>query len=407
MSRDYGRVYTSFWNSADVRCLSDNGRLMALFLLTNPHSNIIGAYLLPDAYLMDGLQWEAARVRTTVSELWAQGFAKRFRDGRHVVICRYLEWNPIENRNVGMAAVKQAEQLDRFDPAFECVLTGLALYKRHFAAEWESVVERLSKPTLNGLITLPEGLYEQVRTPEPEKELEPEPEKEGERACARSASEDGVVSPPVLAIVPPSPADVVPPPPAEVRQVIERIPGNVIESTAEIPSFLLRDPLEQFMRAGPWHSAIRSDVQKLLEERADVPLPDELVASAKRYFADWAKKNTQRAKDKPAFAVSAATFIRKAMWNDYPPPPKIGTSTDLRYTWGAHPAGVAIRTELGDGEFGQWFAPCVLKMVDSVPILKAPTRLIRDWLATKHMDRLERAFGSQVILSLEEEEVAA
>jgi hypothetical protein len=48
--RDYGRVHSAFWSSADMRSLSDDDRLLALYLMSCPHATIAGVFRLPDGY---------------------------------------------------------------------------------------------------------------------------------------------------------------------------------------------------------------------------------------------------------------------------------------------------------------------------------------------------------------------
>lgn len=176
MSRDYGRVSTAFWKSEAIRSLGDRGKLLANYLITNPHSNMIGAYLLPDAYIADDLDWTVETVRTTLSELFAKGFAQRFGDGRHIVVCKFLDWNPIENSNVGKAVLKHFDQLPN-DDALIHVINGLKQYAKHFPDGLETLSERLPKPFRN-------QEQEQEQEPEPEQDQEPDQE------LARSAHAD-------------------------------------------------------------------------------------------------------------------------------------------------------------------------------------------------------------------------
>lgn len=155
MARDYGRICTVFWNSQDVRGLSDQGKLLASYLLTGPHSNSIGAYLLPDAYIADDLGWGAPIVAKAMRELISAKFVERFQDGRHIVVCKFLEFNPIENPNVGKGALRQLEQLPD-DPALQHVLTGLQNYKQHFPNGFETVEERFRNMEPNLAEPLPE-----------------------------------------------------------------------------------------------------------------------------------------------------------------------------------------------------------------------------------------------------------
>jgi len=109
--RDYGRVYTAFWSSHDIRTLSDDGRLLALYLLTSPHTTIIGVFRLPDGYACEDLQWTPERVRKGFVELFNKGFSNRCETTKWVWICKFLEWNAPENPNQWKAARKIAAQI--------------------------------------------------------------------------------------------------------------------------------------------------------------------------------------------------------------------------------------------------------------------------------------------------------
>lgn len=159
MARDYGRITTGFWSHAKIRPCSDQAKLLANYLMTGPHSNSIGAYLLPNAYAAEDLGWELEIVLQAFRELFRIGFVERFEDGRHLVICDFLDWNPIENPNVGKAAIKQLDQLPD-DPALRHIISGLEQYKKHFPNGFGTVRKR-------------------VRNIEPSRaEPEPEPERE-------------------------------------------------------------------------------------------------------------------------------------------------------------------------------------------------------------------------------------
>lgn len=163
MARDYGRVSTRFWNSQDIRALSDRGKLLANYLLTGPHSNSIGAYLLPDAYVADDLGWSTETVSKALSELFEKGFCERFSDGRHIVVCKFLDWNPIENPNVGKGALKQLEQLPD-DVVLHHVLDGLQQYAKQFPDGFETVLERLRNIEPDRTITEPKPEMDKARS---------------------------------------------------------------------------------------------------------------------------------------------------------------------------------------------------------------------------------------------------
>lgn len=109
--RDYGKVHSSFWTSSDMRELSEDGRTLAIYLLTCPHGTIAGCFRLADGYVTDDLQWDAERVAKGFAELFAKGFANRCETTKWVWIRKHLEWNPPENPNQRKAAQKIARQI--------------------------------------------------------------------------------------------------------------------------------------------------------------------------------------------------------------------------------------------------------------------------------------------------------
>jgi len=109
--RDYGKVHTSFWSSPNIRSLSDDGRTMALYLLTCPHGTIAGVFRLPDGYACEDLKWSSERVCKTLDELFRNGFSNRCETTKWVWVRKHLEWNPPENPNQRKAAAKIARQI--------------------------------------------------------------------------------------------------------------------------------------------------------------------------------------------------------------------------------------------------------------------------------------------------------
>src|SRR5436190_800173 len=96
--RDYGKVYTAFWISEDARSLSEDGRMLALYLLTCQHSNMLGCFRLTNAYAADDLQWDIERVSKGFQEL----LSKALRDFSEVFPVKKLddfeaELEPFEN----------------------------------------------------------------------------------------------------------------------------------------------------------------------------------------------------------------------------------------------------------------------------------------------------------------------
>ena len=132
--RDYSKVHTSYWTSTTIRGMSEDGRALAMYLLTCPHGTIAGVFRLPDGYVCEDMQWDVERVHKGFAELLANGYANRCETTKWVWISKYLEWNPPENPNQQKAASKVALQVPE-----ECAWRGV-FYRQcatHFGASWQ------------------------------------------------------------------------------------------------------------------------------------------------------------------------------------------------------------------------------------------------------------------------------
>lgn len=161
--RDYGKVFTKFWESEDIRSLSDNGRLLALYLMTCTHGTIAGVFRLPDGYVCEDMQWTTQKVLESLSELFQKGFANRCETTKWVWIVKHLEWNPPENPNQRKAAVKIALSI----PA-SCA------WKQEFMRVCGPLLDIGTPPESNPSETLEEGLLNQKQKQEQKQEQEQE-----------------------------------------------------------------------------------------------------------------------------------------------------------------------------------------------------------------------------------------
>lgn len=125
--RDYGKVHTSFWSSETLRGLNEESRVLALYLLTSPHTTMIGAFRLPDAYACEDLGWTPKQFRNGLETLSARGFIKHCDRTRIVWVCKFLQWNRPENPNQRKAAIKLAESLPAELPFKDEILLSLGV----------------------------------------------------------------------------------------------------------------------------------------------------------------------------------------------------------------------------------------------------------------------------------------
>jgi hypothetical protein len=99
--REYGQIQSSFWQSKDAEALDDRGKLLMAYLLTGPHTNGVGCFSLPNAYVAEDFGWDSETVSETLSKLSRNGLAYRF--DKVVLIPKFLLWNRIANSNVAKA----------------------------------------------------------------------------------------------------------------------------------------------------------------------------------------------------------------------------------------------------------------------------------------------------------------
>ena len=175
--RDYGKVHTSFWSSSTMRDLSEDGRMLALYLMTSPHNTISGVFRLPDGYASEDLQWTSPRVIKGFSELLSKGFANRCETTKWVWVIKHLEWNEPENPNQKKSARKVASAIPN-----ECV------WKAEFARVCGEIIgfeyEAQSNPS--GTVGKPFANQEQEQEQEQKQEQEQEKKTRASRFDAQA-----------------------------------------------------------------------------------------------------------------------------------------------------------------------------------------------------------------------------
>ncbi|MCA7086072.1 hypothetical protein K7G19_21000 [Cupriavidus sp. DB3] len=151
--RDYGKMPTALWSDPGFLGLSDQGKVLALYLLSSPHTNMIGAFRLPDGYVAEDLRWPIETVSERFAELSRNGFATRDEGSKWVVIHKFCLWNDIENPNQGKAAAKLFHQVPDDCPVKPVLARALRDFAPKFPAEvrepFETLGERLPKPFRN------------------------------------------------------------------------------------------------------------------------------------------------------------------------------------------------------------------------------------------------------------------
>ena len=144
--REYGQIQCSFWTDPDIRSLSEDARLLAAYLLTGPHSNGLGCYYLPFAYLQGDFGWPEERVSKGFTELSRNPFAKHCKTTNFVLIPKFLHWNPIANGNIAKARVTEFHTVPKTFQHFNELVTVLKRFGNHWGNPFETLLQTLSKP---------------------------------------------------------------------------------------------------------------------------------------------------------------------------------------------------------------------------------------------------------------------
>lgn len=161
--RDYGKVYTRFWTSTELHALSPEAKLFATYLLTSPHTNMIGCFRLPYAYASADLDLGVERLTELMAELEATAFAQYDAVHSWVILPRFLKFNQIENPNQAKAAAALVATIPQASP--------VAMTLSEAFHEYAPAVAKLLS---NGWSKDSRTVKQQFRNKEQEKEQEQE-----------------------------------------------------------------------------------------------------------------------------------------------------------------------------------------------------------------------------------------
>jgi hypothetical protein len=154
----YGKIHSRFWTDKKVRGWSESARLLAIYLISGPHRNLLGACRVPDGYIAADMGWSERRTSEVKAELGRAGFAL-FGDDGWLFVVNQLRYDPLDNPNQARSAIKLFEAID--DQGVRAAAAGRLLealerFKDQFdihKAALQSVIEQ----SVNGSETVSEG----------------------------------------------------------------------------------------------------------------------------------------------------------------------------------------------------------------------------------------------------------
>ena len=136
----YQKVYSQIWNDEKFTDLTHSQKLLFLYLLTSPHNNLIGLYVVKLGYIAADIDVNPKSLQKDLEKLSEKGLIKYDSQVGLIYIPNFLKHNPITNPNQILAAKKILKILPK-SPLISIFLEGLP--------------ERLKKELIKGL---PEGL---------------------------------------------------------------------------------------------------------------------------------------------------------------------------------------------------------------------------------------------------------
>jgi len=140
--RLYGRIETSFWQNPKVRVLSKDARTLLLYILTCPHGNLIGCFVLPTGYICADLKLDEKQVSILVSELVSIPLIER---DPTTDLTRIIGWwghNTIDNHKAAKGALKILSTLPKCT-VFVNAIQNLKQVNNRFVNELENEFQYL------------------------------------------------------------------------------------------------------------------------------------------------------------------------------------------------------------------------------------------------------------------------
>lgn len=178
--REYGSVQTQFWSDSSLQNLSTHAKLLAVYLLTGPHTNMLGCFRLPLGYVSEDLKWDGETVCKAFAELAQIGFLIRDTESNWILISNFLDWNPIENPNQGKSLSKLFKRVPHQSTIFKPLVKILLDQTKY-----------LDEGFQNHLATLPQPFQNQKQNQNQEQDQEKNQEQD---VVGKPSQDDGLLS---------------------------------------------------------------------------------------------------------------------------------------------------------------------------------------------------------------------
>ncbi|ESY79599.1 hypothetical protein X739_21205 [Mesorhizobium sp. LNHC220B00] len=179
----YRKVDIRVWNDMKFRRLSDDGKLVFLYLLTHQSMTQLGAMPGTAPGLAPTLKWSTERFHKGLAELSANSMVEYDDEAGIVCLPNFLRYNAPENPNVVKAWGSSYDMLPECDLKIKTLSRAYEALRGRPKSFVEAFAKLFGEQSANGSAN-------HWRNGTPNKEQEPEPEQEPKE----SASEEGLAS---------------------------------------------------------------------------------------------------------------------------------------------------------------------------------------------------------------------
>lgn len=176
----YTKVEDLFWRDEKLKKCSIDARYIFVYLLSNPHRNILGFYYMPKMYAMFDLGMVEERFDKGLGELLDNGFIKHDEASNVVFVKRFLKYNKLDNKNQVASAIKRIDELPNTDLFEDLLETLCELEIDKYDDLIEAVKQKVSLDFLKGFERVSKGYAKQETETEEETEEVKEAEKVSE-----------------------------------------------------------------------------------------------------------------------------------------------------------------------------------------------------------------------------------
>ena len=113
MTKRFTKVFgESLWRSKRFLAASDKAKLLYVYLLSNSHSNTIGAYFVPDGYALSDLGWSLPEYRAARVELTNAGLIVFDDDTSMVYVTNWFKHSPPQNEKHAQGCQRMISELE-------------------------------------------------------------------------------------------------------------------------------------------------------------------------------------------------------------------------------------------------------------------------------------------------------